>query len=354
MNRTGTAGILAALLIAAALIAACTQAPAPGTGNAVITYKLYGGFVMPAYAIQELVVTKDSARFTIQSFDGNITARFEKNLTPEEYGAIVQVFTDNNFASFGDRYDEGQKYVTDVGFADITFAENGKAKTVTTYNVNDYMPAGLIAIRQKLQETIEFTRTLDANQRRALAESWIRNAPTYAYDGSGLAFASDVPVTSDPVAHNLTYTFTSSHAGYGNRTGAVTAQVITGHSITLSLTYDGIVQVAVIDGKWDETGQYLIGSEESLSYQPMQCERTPWQVWEENSGRVYIRAPTDEEIITNYYLEVYGIGVRNVQKIQSGLAVCEACSICPAGYRFALTVDADRMQVLLDEGWTRG
>jgi hypothetical protein len=354
MNRTGTTGILTALLIAAALIAACTQAPAPGTGNAVITYKLYGGFVMPEYAIQELVVTKDTARFTIQSFDGNITARFEKNLTPEEYTAIVRVFTDNNFASFGSRYDEGQQYVTDVGFADITYAENGKSKTVTTYNVNDYMPAGLIAIRQKLQETIELTRTLDGNQRRALAESWIRNAPTYAYDGSGLAFASDVPAMSDPVAHNLTYTFTSSHAGYGNRTGAVTAQVITGHSITLTLTYDGIVQVAVIDGKWDEMGQYLIGSEETLRYQPMQCERTPWQVWEENSGRVYIRAPTDEEIITYYYQDVYGIEVRNVRKILSGLATCEACSVCPADYWFTLTVDADRMQVLLDEGWKRG
>ncbi len=217
MNALRIAGIFAALLIATALIAACTQTPAPGTGTAVITYKLYGGFVMPEYAIQELVVTKDAATFTIQSFDGNITARSEKNLTPEQYNGIVRVFTDNNFASFGDRYDEGQNYVTDVGFADITFAENGKSKTVTTYNVNDYMPAGLIAIRKKLQETVEFTRTLDGNQRRALTESWIRESPTYAYDGSGLTFVSDLPAGSDPVAHNLTYTFTSSHAGYGNR-----------------------------------------------------------------------------------------------------------------------------------------
>jgi hypothetical protein len=348
-----TAGIFAVLLIAAALIAACTQAPAPATGNAVITYRLYGGFVMPEYAIQELVVTKDTASFTIKSFDGNITARSVKNLTPEQYNGIVRVFTDNNFASFGERYDEGQNYVTDVGFADITFAENGKSKTVTTYNVNDYMPAGLIAIRKKLQETVEFTRTLDENQRKTLAESWIRGAPTYAYDGSGLVFASDVPAGSDPVSHNLTWTFTSSHAGYGNRTGAVTAQVITEHSITLMLTYDGIVQSAVIDGKWDEVGQYLIGSEVSLWYQPMQCEKTPWQVWEENSGRVYIRAPTDEKIITHYYQAVYGIEVRDVQKIELDIITCQVCSVCPETYRFALTVDAERMYILLDEGWMR-
>ncbi len=354
MDRTGTAGIFAALILAAAMVAACTQAPAPASGNAVITYRIYGGFVMPSYAIQELVVTSDRATFTIMSSDGNITERFAKNLTPDQYAGIVRVFAENNFGSFGNRYDEGQKHVADVGFADITFAEGGMSRTVTTYNVNEYLPAGLIAIRKKLQDTIEFTRTLDENQRKSRAESWIRQAPTYAYDGSGLAFVSDVPGGTEPGMRNLTYSFTSSHAGYGNRTGAVTAPVITEHRITLALTYDGMVRAAVIDGKWDEIGQFLIGAEETLWYQPMQCEKPPWQVWEENSGRVYIRAPTDEEIITHYYQAVYDIQVRNVQKLFLGLATCNACSVCPASYRYTLTVNADRMQTLLDEGWKRG
>ena len=144
-----------------------------------------GDFVMPSYAIQELVVTKDYATWTITGSDGNITERFKKNLTKEQFDGIVKVFVDNNFASYGDRYEEGQNYVTDVGFTDITFAANGKTKTVTTYNVNDYMPSGLIRIREKLQETVEFTRTLDESQVKELAESWIREAPTYKYDGSG-------------------------------------------------------------------------------------------------------------------------------------------------------------------------
>ena len=131
------------LLIAVAMIAACIQVQEPDTTNAVITYKFYGGFVMPTYAIQELVVTKDNATFTIIATDGNITERFEKNLTKEQFNAIVKVFTDNNFASFGDLYDEGQNHVTDVGFTDITFAANGKTKTVTAYNVNNYMPSAL-------------------------------------------------------------------------------------------------------------------------------------------------------------------------------------------------------------------
>jgi hypothetical protein len=344
--------LFAFLILAVAMIAACTQVQQPDTSNAVIMYKFYGGFVAPAYAIQELVVTKDNATLTISAADGNITQRFRKNLTAEQFNAIVKVFSDNNFASFGDRYDEGQNHVTDVGFTDITLAANGKTKTVTTYNYNQYLPSGLVTIREKLQETVEFTRTLDESQIKALAESWIREAPTYAYDGSDLRFVNYVQQESFPVRHVLTYTFTSSHAGYGNQSSQVTAQVITGHSITITIV-DGNVDSAVIDGKWDEMGQFLVGSELSLAYQPKMCEKTVWQVWEENSGRVYIRAPTDEEIIRSYYISVYSIDVREVKKVQLGGVACQACDVCLETYRFGLTVNASDMQPLLDEGWTR-
>ena len=227
MKKTEIMGIFAVLLIAVAMIAACMQVQEPDTSNIVITYKFYGGFVMPTYAIQELVVTKDTATWTIKAADGNITERFEKNLTKEQFNDIVRVFIDNNFASYGDRYDEAQNYVTDAGFTDITFTANGKTKTVTTYNVNDYLPAGLIAIREKLQETVEFTRTLDESQVKELAEAWIKGAPTYTYDGSDLQFVNYVQQESFPVRHVLTYTFTSGHAGYGNRSAQATTQVIT-------------------------------------------------------------------------------------------------------------------------------
>jgi hypothetical protein len=352
MKKTGIPGIFMVLLITIVLIAACTQVQQPEPGNIVIKYKFYGGFVMPTHAVQELVVTKDMSTLTVYAADGNITEQFEKNLTPEQFNGIVKVFFDNNFASYGDRYDEGKNYVTDVGFTDITFSVNGKAKTVTTYNVNDYLPSGLIAIREKLQETVEFTRTLDESQIKALAESWIRGAPTYTYDGSGLVLVDYVQQESYPVRHVLTWNFTSSHSGYGNRSGTVTAPVITDHTIKVTII-DGNVDSAIIDGVWDETGQFMIGSELAYSYQPMMCEKTPWQVWEENSGRVYIRAPTDEEIIKSYYQTVYTIDVRDVKKIQSGMMTCQACDICPETYRFELTVDADERYPLIDEGWTR-
>ena len=352
MKKRGITGILVVLLIAVVMIAACMQVQEPDSGNAMITYRSYGGFVMPTYAIQELVVTKDNATMSIIAADGNITKRYQKNLTKEQYNGIVKVFPDNNFASFGDRYDEGQKYVTDVGFTDITFAANGKTKTVTTYNINDYLPTGLIRIREKLQETVEFTKTLDESQVKALAEDWIKGAPTYTWDGSGLQFVNYARQESYPVQHVLTYKFTSSHAGYGNRSAQAAAQVITAHTIRITII-DRTADSAVIDGNWDEMGQFMIGSELSLSYQPKMCEKTPWQVWEENSGRVYIRAPTDEEIIKHYYASVHSIDVRDVKKIQLGTVSCQACEVCPETYRFGLTVNASEMQPLLDEGWTR-
>ena len=352
MKKTGITGIFVVLLIAVVMIAACTQVQEPGPDNIVIKYKFYGGFVMPTHAIQELVVTKDTSTLTVYSSDGNITEQFKKNLTSEQFNSIVKVFIDNNFASYGDRYDEGQKYVTDVGFTDITFTANGKTKTVTTYNVNDYMPSGLIKIREKLQETVEYTRALDESQVKALAESWIKESPTYTYDGSGLELVDYVQQESYPVRHVLTWNFTSSHAGYGDRSDQVTATVITKHTIKVTII-DNSVDSAIIDGVWDEMGQFMIGSELTFSYQPKMCEKTPWQIWEENSGRVYIRAPTDEEIIKHYYASVYSIDVRDVKKIQLGTMTCQACDVCPETYTFELTVNASERYPLIDEGWTR-
>ena len=100
-------------------------------------------------------------------------------------------------------------------------------------------------------------------------------------------------------------------------------------------------------------GQFMYGSELSLSYQPKMCEKTSWQVWEENSGRVYIRAPTDAEIIKGYYESVYNIGVRDIRKVELGGVTCQACYVCLETYQFELTVNANEMQPLLDEGWVR-
>jgi hypothetical protein len=50
---------------------------------------------------------------------------------------------------------------------------------------------------------------------------------------------------------------------------------------------------------------------------------------------------------------VYTIDVRDVKKVQLGGVACKACDVCLETYRFGLTVNANEMQTLLNEGWMR-
>lgn len=88
-----------------------------------------------------------------------------------------------------------------------------------------------------------------------------------------------------------------------------------------------------------------------LTYQPRKCEKTPWMAWEEASGRRYIRAPAEEEIIAHYYAAVYNVTVSDVEKAYLHMASCEACDVCRETFWFQLTVAKDEASPLLDDGW---
>ncbi|AFV23872.1 hypothetical protein Mpsy_1665 [Methanolobus psychrophilus R15] len=55
----------------------------------------------------------------------------------------------------------------------------------------------------------------------------------------------------------LTYNFTSSYGGYGNRTNQMVTEVITNHTIEVTL-YSSNVVSAMIDGVWDERKQRML------------------------------------------------------------------------------------------------
>ena len=95
---------------------------------------------------------------------------------------------------------------------------------------------------------------MPAEEAERTAERWIENAPTYRFDGYGLRLIDHQQLESYPVQHALTYEFTSSHAGYGNRQGKVLAQVLTRHEIEVRLS-GGRVTSAIIDRRWDELRQ---------------------------------------------------------------------------------------------------
>lgn len=88
-----------------------------------------------------------------------------------------------------------------------------------------------------------------------------------------------------------------------------------------------------------------------LTYQPRKCEKTPWMAWEEASGRRYIRAPSEEEIIAHYYAAEHNITVRGIAKAYLHMASCEACDVCRESYWFELTVARDEASPLREDGW---
>ncbi|MBS3068978.1 hypothetical protein J4441_01285 [Candidatus Micrarchaeota archaeon] len=88
-----------------------------------------------------------------------------------------------------------------------------------------------------------------------------------------------------------------------------------------------------------------------LSYEPIQCGGNPWQIWEAESGRQYIRAPTEEEILTAYYLQVYGVEILQYQSRYTHGIVCLACS-CPRGDTISIEVYEKSKAKMLSLGWS--
>jgi len=92
------------------------------------------------------------------------------------------------------------------------------------------------------------------------ARSWIgENSLTYTFDGEDLTFVEKrgLDLVGCENCYEVEFSFESRHAGYGDRTGKMVAQVITPHSIVV-LIEDGEVTRVTTDGKFNEmTGEFL-------------------------------------------------------------------------------------------------
>lgn len=89
-----------------------------------------------------------------------------------------------------------------------------------------------------------------------IAKHFIMNAPTYAFDGIDGTFRliQTTSLESWPVQYVVIFSFESSHAGYGDRSGEALAQVVTTHVAWVKVVNGEVVQ-AVIDETWDELNQ---------------------------------------------------------------------------------------------------
>lgn len=95
---------------------------------------------------------------------------------------------------------------------------------------------------------------------RQIALEFLTNEPTYLFDGmSETVELTETDTGEYPNSWTFTYKFDSRHAGYGDRTGQMLAQVITPHRAVITVQ-DGNVTRAIMDEAWDMPKQQEITS----------------------------------------------------------------------------------------------
>ena len=101
-------------------------------------------------------------------------------------------------------------------------------------------------------------------EKRAMevVEAYVKNTPTYQYDGidRSLQLVEINPSSECATCIELTYVFQSRHGGYGDRTGKFITQVITDHTVVVTVN-SAQVTTAVMDSRWDMIAQQTTDSQ---------------------------------------------------------------------------------------------
>ena len=326
------------LILLLTFIAGCTEKQTDTSGNqtdfsenVTITHRTYGAFTLPEMQLQELTVNSTSVVFTTSDNEGKFKKTYEKPFNETAFRDLINLFEENQFLQMEERYvpQEGQPIVTDVGTLEISLIEENRTKKVTVDPYySEYMPEGLKEIDSALVELRAYALSTSPEEAEKIAETWIKSAPTYSFDGFDLKLEDHEVLETFPEQHVLNYTFTSSHGGYGNRTDQIVTEALTPHSIEIIIS-ESEVMSAVIDGKWDEIAQQPLedesdtadnttgvsGAEENfveMKY-PVSEEKTPWEKWYGEGNIQFIKAPTQAELIIAYYGNVYEIDVLDTQ-----------------------------------------
>jgi hypothetical protein len=93
-----------------------------------------------------------------------------------------------------------------------------------------------------------------------IAYHYVRNCPTFKFDGLGETLEhieTLYPDVIDSYTWQFVFTFNSRHSGYGDRTGQHLLEVITSHTAHV-IVQDNRVISANLDGKWDMIKQEMI------------------------------------------------------------------------------------------------
>ena len=102
---------------------------------------------------------------------------------------------------------------------------------------------------------IDTLKQLSKDASRNIALEFIKQSPTFVFDGieDTLKFTNDIAI-SIPFTWTFVFQFDSAHAGYGDRTEGMLAQVITPHEVSVTIEQGEIVY-ASMDNKWNMINQ---------------------------------------------------------------------------------------------------
>ena len=326
-----------------------TGPPVVQEEDPVITFERYGAFSPQDMARQVMIIDSQKITYTTYSYEDEVTGSFEKPIAQAQYDDLVSTFRNNGFLQFEDTY-APDLLITDVGVGKITYKTSNITKSVVIEPyVNEGLPQSVINILNAIEQIQSTVYDLSDEQLQEIAEGWIANAPTYRYDGSSLKFQEALSLESYPPRYTVVYAFTSSHGGYGDRSGQMVTQAITEHEIRLGIVRGKVVS-AVIDGRWDEFDQRMI-SDASIQFQPLQCVDTPWQEWYKNGSIVFVKAPTEAELATAYYNAEYGIEMRDFRQVdERSVAVSAVCGNARS-YIFIASVSPSDIESMMFLGW---
>lgn len=103
-------------------------------------------------------------------------------------------------------------------------------------------------------------------QSRKIAEEFVRKEATFAFDGMEETLVlTETLVLRCPACWEFVFEFDSGHAGYGDRTDQMLAQVITHHRAVVTVV-GGDVTRAIMDERWDMIAQQLVPMEAEKHY----------------------------------------------------------------------------------------
>jgi len=166
-----------------------------------------------------------------------------KTQTPDAVWTVVIEFTCAH-AGYGDRFDQM-----------VATVVTGHVITITVED-GSVVAAVIDGEWDELRQTPVIHDDTTPAEAEELAMEFVMSSPTFSFDGvpGSIEVVEVVAAESCPIQYFITVVFECRHAGYGDRTGQVLAQVITPHVMRLTVS-DGRVLSAVIDGVWDEVNQ---------------------------------------------------------------------------------------------------